>query len=82
MVFHQLVIMSLQNLTRSVYCVGYIIGHFVLKNWGLVWFVCHFFLQKVDVLKYTDEEYEKYLTEPVGTGYCKIMDAQLLILSF
>jgi hypothetical protein len=37
----------------------------------LLCFVCHFFMQKVDVLKYTDEEYEKYLTEPVGTGCSK-----------
>jgi DNA methyltransferase 1-associated protein 1 len=24
--------------------------------------------KKADVLKYTDEEYEKYLTDPVGTS--------------
>jgi len=24
-------------------------------------------LQKADVVKYTDEEYEKYLVDPVGT---------------
>lgn len=31
-------------------------------------FACFFLLQKADVLKYTDEEYEKYLTDPVGTS--------------
>lgn len=25
-------------------------------------------MQSVDVVKYTDEEYEKYLTDPVGTN--------------
>lgn len=31
-------------------------------------FLClSFALQSVDVIKYTDEEYEKYLTDPVGT---------------
>lgn len=24
-------------------------------------------MQSVDIIKYTDEEYEKYLTDPVGT---------------
>ena len=68
--------------TVSILCWQHWARNVIFQNWGLLWFVCHFFLQKVDVLKYTDEEYEKYLTEPVGTGYSKIMDAQLLILSF
>ena len=27
-------------------------------------------VQSVDVVKYTDEEYEKYLTDPVGINLC------------
>lgn len=26
-------------------------------------------MQSVDVVKYTDEEYKKHLTDPVGTTY-------------
>jgi hypothetical protein len=31
--------------------------------------LCHM-VQSVDVVKYTDEEYEKYLTDPVGINLC------------
>lgn len=41
-----------------------------LQNLGL-FFSPLLFLQKVEVLKYTDEEYEKYLIDPVGTNQNK-----------
>lgn len=37
------------------YCIGAYLFVFLL-------------MQSVDVVKYTDEEYEKYLTDPVGTN--------------
>lgn len=33
----------------------------------------------MDVLKYTDEEYEKYLTDPVGTRY-KIVNKRVFTI--
>lgn len=40
-----------------------------------------FLLQKVDVLRYTDEEYEKYLIDPVGISYSIILECSVPFIS-
>ena len=35
----------------------------------------------MDVLKYTDEEYEKYLIDPVGTSYNKSLKFSIQFIS-
>lgn len=39
-------------------------------------------MQSVDVLRYTDEEYEKHLTDPVGTSFSIVKEKpfQYLVL--
>jgi hypothetical protein len=43
--------------------------------------VYHFLLQKVDVLRYMDEEYEKYLVDPVGTSCTKFLECSVPFVS-
>jgi hypothetical protein len=40
-----------------------------------------FFWQKVDVLRYTDEEYEKYLIDPVGISCTFFLDCSVTFVS-
>jgi hypothetical protein len=40
-----------------------------------------FFWQKVDVLRYTDEEYEKYLIDPVGISCTLFLDCSITFIS-
>ena len=70
MVFHQQVIIPLPSTTRYAQA--------MLFNYYWFCFRCFIFffeiecsslfcaVQSVDVVKYTEEEYEKYLTDPVG----------------
>lgn len=51
------------------------------------WYVFLGVLQSVDIVKYTDEEYEKYLTDPVGINsiatlfvWCKLLISSAFVV--
>lgn len=59
--FYKCVLLSIFYLLNSLSLSPFLGGNDTFSNMV--------FLQSVDILKYSDEEYEKHLTDPVGTNY-------------
>lgn len=72
MEFLQRVIILLPSVIRYQNCLCFYLISIKCIISQVVWWVflyLYYALQSVDVTKYTDEEYEKYLNDPVGTEF-------------